>query len=165
MSALAPIADMCSATWYVRFVPIADIGYWSLDHLVGPEEDGLWDSNIEGLRRLRIYDQFELRRPFNRQGSRFGTLDDAINVVSKPTVGLCEPRSVGTKGATLREYCPPGYHRHPAAHREFNNSLPVLNCKTISKDRNCLDGCFRNPGKSAIELTGVSGRKIIGQQP
>ena len=25
MSALPPIADMCSATWHVRFVPIADI--------------------------------------------------------------------------------------------------------------------------------------------
>ena len=27
MSALPPIADMCSATRYVRFVPIADIRY------------------------------------------------------------------------------------------------------------------------------------------
>ena len=27
MSALPPKADMCSATQYVRFVPIADIGY------------------------------------------------------------------------------------------------------------------------------------------
>ena len=35
MSALLPKADMCSATQYVRFVPIADIGHL-FDHLVGP---------------------------------------------------------------------------------------------------------------------------------
>ena len=33
MSALPPIADMCSATRYVRFVPKADIGTL-FDHLV-----------------------------------------------------------------------------------------------------------------------------------
>ena len=30
MSALPPIADMCSATRYVRFVPIADIAPYSI---------------------------------------------------------------------------------------------------------------------------------------
>jgi hypothetical protein len=37
MSALPPIADMCSATRYVRFVPIADIAAL-FDHLVGTRE-------------------------------------------------------------------------------------------------------------------------------
>ena len=32
MSALPPKADMCGATWYVRFVPMADIDLF--DHLV-----------------------------------------------------------------------------------------------------------------------------------
>ena len=30
MSALTPKADMCGATRYVRFVPIADIGHYSI---------------------------------------------------------------------------------------------------------------------------------------
>ena len=34
MSALPPIADMCSALAHVRFVPIADICHILLDHLV-----------------------------------------------------------------------------------------------------------------------------------
>src|SRR4249920_2259623 len=155
---------MCSATRHVRFVPIADIPYRSLDHLVGPEENRLWDGNIERLCRFRIYDQLKLRRSLNRQGGRFGTLKNAVNVISKPTIGLCEPRSVSTKSATLRKYCPPRYHGHPAAHRELNNLLPVLDCKTVSKDRNCLNRGFRNPGKGAIELAAISGRKIIGLQ-
>ena len=37
MSALPPIADMCSATWHVRFVPKADIRSfnWASDFLIG----------------------------------------------------------------------------------------------------------------------------------
>ena len=37
MSALPPIADMCGATRYVRYVPIADI-VLLFDHLVGTSE-------------------------------------------------------------------------------------------------------------------------------
>ena len=37
MSALPPKADMCSATRYVRFVPIADISRL-FDHLIGGGE-------------------------------------------------------------------------------------------------------------------------------
>ena len=38
MSALHPIADMCGATGYVRYVPIADIAV-SLDHFVSCQEN------------------------------------------------------------------------------------------------------------------------------
>jgi hypothetical protein len=83
-----------------------------LDYLVGPEENRLRDGNIERVCRFRIYDQLKLRRPLNRQGGRFGTLENAVNVVSKPMVGLCEARSVSTKSATefhaLRYVDPPG---------------------------------------------------------
>ena len=39
MSALPPKADMCSALGDVRFVPIADIVWCLLDHLVGGYEE------------------------------------------------------------------------------------------------------------------------------
>jgi hypothetical protein len=48
MSALPPKADMCAASWHVRFVPEPDLdgsatneaGVWLLDHLVGDGEEG-----------------------------------------------------------------------------------------------------------------------------
>jgi hypothetical protein len=52
MSALPLKADIRRHDWDVRFVPIADIGYRSLDHLVGPEENGLWDSRLASNGRL-----------------------------------------------------------------------------------------------------------------
>ena len=55
--------------------------------LVGPEENRLRDGNIERVCRFRVYDQLKLRRPLNRQRGRFGTLENAVNVVSEPMVG------------------------------------------------------------------------------
>src|SRR6185312_14766501 len=164
VSALYLRQRTCAVQKQMSAKPIAGIRYRSLNHLVGPEENRLGDGDIDRLCSFRIYDQLKLRRSLNRQGRRFGTLKNAINVISKPTIGLCEPRSVSTKGATLRKYCPPGYYGHPAAHRELNNLLPVLDCKTVSKNRNCLNGRFRNTGKGAVELAAISGRKIIGLQ-
>jgi hypothetical protein len=42
MSALPPIADMCSALAHVRFVPIADI--CSLDNYIHALQKFVWDA-------------------------------------------------------------------------------------------------------------------------
>jgi hypothetical protein len=58
MSALAPIADMCGATRYVRFVPIADIVRnlicLLLDYLIGIREQRRRDGEAERFRGLEI---------------------------------------------------------------------------------------------------------------
>ena len=52
MSALPPIADMCGAQAYVRFVPIADI--CSLDDDVHALQKSVWDTQAYGLCSLEI---------------------------------------------------------------------------------------------------------------
>ena len=47
-----PKADMCSATRYVRFVPIADIALF--DHLVGAQQNRLWDDQAQRFRCLEV---------------------------------------------------------------------------------------------------------------
>jgi hypothetical protein len=44
-SALPPIADMCSATRHVCFVPIADIALF--DHLIRVHTERIWDFEPE----------------------------------------------------------------------------------------------------------------------
>jgi hypothetical protein len=58
MSALPPEADMCSATWHVRFVPkrthaVQQLGSL-LDHLVGKTEQSGRHFNAERLRGFGI---------------------------------------------------------------------------------------------------------------
>src|SRR5215475_3916992 len=50
------------------------------DHPVGACEDGRWDVNANSFRRLEIDDEFELRRLFDWQFSRFGALQNSIHV-------------------------------------------------------------------------------------
>jgi hypothetical protein len=58
MSALHPIADMCSATRHVRFVPIADIA--SVDHHFGASEQSRRHSEAEHLCCFKVDCKFEL---------------------------------------------------------------------------------------------------------
>ena len=83
---LTPKSGRSQSPGHVRFGPITDIRYRSLDYLVGPEENRLRDGNIERVCRFRIYDQLKLRRPLNRRRGRFGTFENAVNVVSEPIV-------------------------------------------------------------------------------
>ena len=64
---LYPKADMCSATPYVRFVPIADIGQVSLYNLVCLYEYVRWNCKTETCRRLQVNNQFKSRRLLYRQ--------------------------------------------------------------------------------------------------
>ena len=52
MSALPPIADICSALTHVRFVPIADI--ISFDHLVGGDNQAGGRVNPKAFAVLRL---------------------------------------------------------------------------------------------------------------
>ena len=72
MSALPPIADMCSATRHVRFVPIADIGS-SIRSPRRRAAEAIGIVEAEGFRSLQVEDKFELGRLQNRKIGRVGT--------------------------------------------------------------------------------------------
>jgi hypothetical protein len=54
MSALPPIADICGAKRYVRFVPIADIRRRLFDHIVSGQKDAVWYGDANRFRGLEI---------------------------------------------------------------------------------------------------------------
>ena len=62
MSALPPKADMCSATRYVRFVPIADISAFAVK---APTPTGLHQFSLPSLYCLRRQFKLENRAPVN----------------------------------------------------------------------------------------------------
>ena len=65
MSALVPIADMCSALAHVRLVPISDIA-GLFDHLVGAGKQRRRDCDAERPGGAKIDDQFEFGRLLDR---------------------------------------------------------------------------------------------------
>ena len=60
MSALHPIADMCGATRYVRFVPIADMAQTQVQFFISSRTDGL-----RGLHQLMAVTAIQTREPSN----------------------------------------------------------------------------------------------------
>jgi hypothetical protein len=76
MSALPPKADMCSATRYVRFVPIADIAAL-FDHLVGACKQRRRYGEDKRLGSADVDHQFVLGRRLDRQVGRLLALEDA----------------------------------------------------------------------------------------
>ena len=79
MSALPPIADMCSALIHVRFVPIADIAN-SLDHGVGTLLKLQGYVEAQRFCSLEVDDQLVLGRRLQRKVSRLRALEDAVDV-------------------------------------------------------------------------------------
>ena len=78
---------MCSATWDVRFVPIADMAA-SFDHLVGAGEYRRRHDEAERLRGLEIDHQLVLGRRLHRKVGGLLALQDTINVASGAPIGL-----------------------------------------------------------------------------
>jgi hypothetical protein len=78
MSALPPIADMCSALVHVRFVPKADscsAAKRSLfDELIGSRQNRCRNHNSQTLGRLQIDHEFKLSRIFGGQFTWLGTV-------------------------------------------------------------------------------------------
>jgi hypothetical protein len=78
MSALPPKANICSATRYVRFVPIADIGTnlvcQLFDHFVGTGEQRGRHGKAERLSSFEIDHQFVLGRGLHWKVGRLLTL-------------------------------------------------------------------------------------------
>ena len=131
MSALPPEANMCDAKTDVRLVRL-------FDHLVGAEENRLRDVNIECFGRFRIYDQFELRWPFDRKGGRVVAFENAIDIVGKSPIALRKTRSINAKCTALCKDSPCKDYRHTTGHCEIYNFLAVLNGKCVGENRNRL---------------------------
>src|SRR5262245_28789795 len=93
MSALPPKADVCGATWDVRYGPIADI-VPSVDQLVGTGKQGRRDLEAERLGRLQIDHQFELRGLLDRKVGRLCTLEDSLSIRSSPTIQINVIRAI-----------------------------------------------------------------------
>src|SRR5262249_39563692 len=67
----------------------------SFDHPVGAREESRRDVKTDSFRRLEIDDEFELRRLFDRQFSRFGALQNSIHIFGGPTKLIIPVEAVG----------------------------------------------------------------------
>ena len=84
MSALPPIADMCSATWHVRFVPIADIAH-SFDYSIGGYEQTGRHGQAKPFRGFYVDSRFVFGRRLHRKIGGFVAAQDAVYIRSRQT--------------------------------------------------------------------------------
>ena len=78
---------MCSATGYVRFVPIADIRHL-FDHLVGATLYRLWHGNAERLGGLEVDHQLDFRCLLDWQVRRLLALEDSAGIDASQTIDI-----------------------------------------------------------------------------
>ena len=74
-------------------------GVGSLGHLIGSQEQRLWNRQPEGLGGLEVDDQLELRWPFHGQIGWFGTLEDSVHVLGRSPVKIVAIGTVGHEPA------------------------------------------------------------------
>src|SRR5262245_46669423 len=79
MSALPPIADMCSALAHVCFGPKADIAAL-FDHLVGGDHKPWRNRDAERFRRSKVDDCSEFGRRLYREIGGLVAAQDTINI-------------------------------------------------------------------------------------
>src|SRR2546425_1727964 len=60
----------------------------SLNQLVSPHHERLWDRQPQRLRRLEVDDQFVLRRLLDREVGRLRALEDLVRVDREPPVAV-----------------------------------------------------------------------------
>src|SRR5437588_3549217 len=85
---LAP-ADRASFAWRLP----------SFDHLVGAQQKGFRDREAKRLRGLEVDDQFEFRRPFDRQVARVRPFENFVHEAAEPPVEVGQARRIGDQAA------------------------------------------------------------------
>ena len=100
MSALPPKADMCAATGDVRFGPKADIVAHSIISSARACNAG-GTVRPSAFAVVRLNDQFELGRLFDRNIARLSATQNLIDVRSRPPETGRETWSVGYEAASL----------------------------------------------------------------
>src|SRR5260370_42191456 len=92
-----------------------------IDHLVGLREDGRRYGEAKHFGSLEVDDQIELRGLFHGQASRFGALEDLVDVTHSATVLLREPRTIEHEKPLLGISLPEGQPWQFVVQREFYN--------------------------------------------
>src|SRR3972149_5120560 len=125
----------------------------SFDHLVGPDEDRLRNGEAEGLRRLEVDHQLELRRLLHGEVRRLGALENLVDVVCRAPHEVRSIRRVGHEAAGLNGFGKLGHRGEPGLQGESGNPCPLSVEDRAS--RNYDDGARAlpaHPRESAIYL-------------
>src|SRR5215467_3742096 len=95
----------------------------SLNHLVGPAEQRLWNREAQGLGALEVDDQLELGGLLHRQIARLGALPDLVDEDRRAPPYVVDVRPIGDQPACLNVLPEDIYRRKPALGRQFCEPL------------------------------------------
>jgi hypothetical protein len=73
------------------------------DHLVGAGEETGRDRKAESLGRLQVEDELIVGRCLNRKIGRFGSFENAMDVIGRAPINVIYVRSVSGKTSARRE--------------------------------------------------------------
>ena len=75
----------------------------SFDHLVGGGEEGWRDSDVESFGGLQVDHFIELDRHLDRQITRLGALEDAIDIIGRAAIQIVGGDTIGHQPVGLGE--------------------------------------------------------------
>ena len=124
-----------------------------------------------GIARLRaravvqIDNEFEFRRLLYRKIGGLCTLQNAVDIRCHTPIGnqLCVVHRC--KAPCVCENRPARSDRHPLAHREIDDALPVLDCEAIGQNRDRLRRVSRHSLEAAVSSSGVRVKKCVTVRP
>ena len=166
MSALPPIADMCSAPAHVRFVPIADyFSTHSFYHFVGTVLNRLRHGDAQRFRGLEVDDQLDFHRLLNRQIGGPLSLENPARVDPDLTGRFSEAAAVAHKAASGGELTKLGDRRHRVTSRQCTELFVPADEECIWSDHERTNSQLRQRSENRIEVTLSAGMKNMELQP
>src|SRR5262249_38365325 len=97
-----------------------DVLHVLLDDAIRPQEQWLRNDQAEGLRRLEVDAQLDLRRLLHRQVAGLGSLQDSIDVHRRPPEQLRIIRKVRDQATRFDVYSLSDHDRKPMSSRQLD---------------------------------------------
>src|SRR5262245_14264305 len=155
ISALPPKADMCGATRYVGFGPIADIAYL-LDHLVGKSQQRGRQCKAKRPRSPQVDDKFEFSWLLHRKIARIGAFENSVHVAAGLTALVIKVHRIRHEAASIHKLPMPPHRRQLSFSSQVDQLLSVLECQYTCSPEQRVNVLIPHFDKGAIEVSRVS---------
>src|SRR6266511_5866498 len=138
----------------------------SADDLVGLEEEGWWDGEVQGLGRLEVDDQLEFYRPLHRQVGGLGAFEALVHEICGAAVLATKARPIRHEPASVHKFPegPPDRGQLTLGSKGYQ-ACAMPKEERVGKHDQRFDVLLGHPGEGALECTRFAHLHAVERHP